>query len=480
MYSGTVSAPTRRSSSPVGEASHRSKGLIRLTMACNERCPFCNVPMENYKGRMNTPEGQLQAQLEEFASSGEQTLTISGGEPTLLQPRLLWLIRAARERLIPFIDLQTNAILIDDNYAKELADAGLTSAFVSLLSHRSDLHDELAGKPGAYLPCLRGIDALVAHGIDVTLNPVTTRQTQELLPEYVDFVAARLPTVKMISVSAVQPHGRAAENTDLLPDYEVLAPHIREARRRAFQLDIELVNPYCGLPPCVGWEDDLSRCVEAEEAKYRQKSGPNLSNKGNKSHGAPCARCAIKPWCGGVWHAYWDQRGGRGIEAPQTVVPPWLNRSLRARYQQIVPAHGTASESFEMTLDPSPTHWLWTDSFTHADIRHFLRSDYTELALDVEAKAFADVNELVRATRQLAQALRPILNRPRLWLGLRRVESKWSHCIRAISLAQAIGFDEVAILTDDPRRNDFYTAARERFPSLRLSMPNPENIRRLG
>ena len=30
------------------EDSHRTKGLLRLTMACNERCPFCNVPAEDY------------------------------------------------------------------------------------------------------------------------------------------------------------------------------------------------------------------------------------------------------------------------------------------------------------------------------------------------------------------------------------------------------------------------------------------------
>ena len=29
------------------EQSHRTKGLLRLTMACNEQCPFCNVPAED-------------------------------------------------------------------------------------------------------------------------------------------------------------------------------------------------------------------------------------------------------------------------------------------------------------------------------------------------------------------------------------------------------------------------------------------------
>ena len=44
------------------EESHRTKGLLRLTMACNERCPFCNVPMEDYPQR-HTPEPELRAQI---------------------------------------------------------------------------------------------------------------------------------------------------------------------------------------------------------------------------------------------------------------------------------------------------------------------------------------------------------------------------------------------------------------------------------
>ena len=53
------------------------------------------------------------------------------------------------------------------------------------------------------------------------------------MSDYVDFVAARLPRVRSISLSAVQPHGRAADNLELLPDYDVLAPVVRKARERA-------------------------------------------------------------------------------------------------------------------------------------------------------------------------------------------------------------------------------------------------------
>ena len=113
---------------------HRTKGLLRLTMACGERCRFCNLPVEDQEP-VTLDEEEVERTLAAFIARGERTLTISGGEPTLLEARLSPLVARARAGGIPFVELQTNAVLIDDAYAAELSAAGLTSAFVSLLSH---------------------------------------------------------------------------------------------------------------------------------------------------------------------------------------------------------------------------------------------------------------------------------------------------------------------------------------------------------
>ena len=118
------------------EDNHRTKGLVRLTMACNERCPFCNVPAEDYP-KLTPPEAEIAEQLQTFLDTGAQTLTISGGEPTLLRRRLLALVADARAGGIRSIELQTNAVLITPDYASALYTAGLTSAFVSCLLYTS-------------------------------------------------------------------------------------------------------------------------------------------------------------------------------------------------------------------------------------------------------------------------------------------------------------------------------------------------------
>ena len=379
-------ADNSKDPTPDAEDSHRTKGLLRLTMACNERCPFCNVPVEDYPRPTPSPD-EVQAELDAFVASGEQTLVISGGEPTLLKRRLLALIAQARERGIPLVELQTNAVLIDADYAQSLAQAGLTSAFVSLLSHIPEHHDVLAGLPGAFTRCVNGINALMECGVRVTLNPVTARLTQTLVAEYIDYVAQELPGVRSISLSAVQPHGRAANNTDLLPDYAVLAKHIRHARERAAHHGIELINPYCGLPLCVGWEDGLETSVEAiEAATGGWEDKPGIDNQGNKRHGEPCRGCALRTRCGGAWHAVWDTHAGTGLSAPLKSQLPWLGNADQTAGQTVVHAPDGLTDAHFRTLHAAstPTVWAWTDTLASRDPALLLRSGCTDLALDLD------------------------------------------------------------------------------------------------
>ncbi len=444
------------SARPPGEESHRTKGLLRLTMACNERCPFCNVPAEDYD-RLTPPEDETLAELQRFLDEGSETLTISGGEPTLLRKRLLRVIAEARAGTVRFVELQTNAVLIDDRYAGQLAEAGLTSAFVSFLSHVPEHHDALAGLEGAYDRCLRGIDALLDHGVHVTLNPVTAQRTQELVPDYIDFVARRLPRVRFISMSAVQPHGRARHNLELLPDYAVLRRTIPEARDRATQHGIEMVNPYCGLPLCVGWSDDLEHSVEAFEARGGGwRLTPGLDNLGNKSHGAACDRCVYRTRCGGAWHAYWDVRGGSGIAPPVALVEPWHPDAEGAAQQIVVAAPGGPVEATwrELALARTPTVWLWTDRLGAGDAGRLMDSPVTDLALELGSVDPAELKRTLQVARRVARAGRALQpqTRVRIRLGLRpSAETNPSAVHRTLSLGAAIGVDALRVLARGAR-----------------------------
>ncbi|MCK6523112.1 radical SAM protein, partial [Myxococcota bacterium] len=374
------------------EESHLTKGLVRLTMVCNERCPFCNVPAEAYP-TAPTPEAVIDGQIATLLAEGGRTLTISGGEPTLLRRRLLDTIRRARVAGVPLVELQTNAILITPDYAAALAEAGLTSAFVSLLSHLPEHHDLLAGLDGAFPRCLTGLDALIAAGVRVTLNPVLAAPTQTLLPDYLRFVAARLPGVKSVSVSAVQPHGRARQHLELLPDYALLGPAVKAAQDLAAMLGIELLNPYCGLPLCVGWAEAQERSVEALEAEVGGARALNIQNEHNKRQGPPCRRCALRTRCGGAWVEYWTVRGGSGLAAPRLAAPPWSPETPDAGAQRV-------SETLDgLSTATEPTRWWHTWALAPGDAARLLGSAATDLALRLDPQDRATLMELRRLQR---------------------------------------------------------------------------------
>lgn len=457
------------------EESHRTKGLLRLTMACNERCPFCNVPMEDYPQR-HTPEPELRAQIAAFAEGAERTLTISGGEPTLLRERLLWAVREARASGIELVELQTNAVLIDEGYARDLKEAGLTSAFVSLLSSVASEHDTLAGLDGAFAPCLRGIDALLDAGVRVTLNPVFASLTQERVPDYVRFVAERLPRVRSISLSAVQPHGRAAKALSLLPDYAVLGAAVKEAQARAAELGIELLNPYCGLPLCVGWEQALDRSVEAIEARAAPSlaQAPGVDNRGDKRHGPQCGRCVLRARCGGAWHAYWDERGGSGIAPPREHFDPFSGEAPSAM-EAVVDAPRLETQTLEdLARATQPTVWLRLGALAEGDGARLADSACTHLALALRpddlrpgALAFEELQILDRSRRAL-----PPQRHVRVCLGLRPAGLRAVH--RAVFAASAVGVSQLLILSRDAQRwEPLLRALREELPALELARVEP-------
>jgi MoaA/NifB/PqqE/SkfB family radical SAM enzyme len=78
--------------------------------------------------------------IKESASLGLKALSISGGEPTLY-PHLLELVREIKKYGVS-VQINSNGSLIDRQFAEELLQAGLDSAFISIYSHQAEVHNE--------------------------------------------------------------------------------------------------------------------------------------------------------------------------------------------------------------------------------------------------------------------------------------------------------------------------------------------------
>ena len=280
--------------------------VVRLGLACNEKCLFCNVPPE-----CREISGEKYARESVMRAKKGSCISLSGGEPTLY-PFLPDIIKIAAGRGVG-TELQTNAVLLSDpGKVKALARAGLNQAFVSLHSHIARVHDFLTGLEGSWEKGVAGIKNLHDAGIYVSINTVLTSVNYSGIPDFIVFIARRLG-VKLLSLSVVQPRKRALKNKALVPDYSKLDKPVRIAVNVAEREGLRLINPICGLPLCIGgWETCPEQCMEYVQAKFGQ------AFTAGKVKPDCCSRCAASEFCGGIWDEYNMLRGSSALRPFKT------------------------------------------------------------------------------------------------------------------------------------------------------------------
>ncbi|MDD4981697.1 MAG: radical SAM protein [Candidatus Omnitrophota bacterium] len=294
--------------SPFKAENSRRYPLLRLTLDCNASCLFCNVPVESSDSKEISTSGAKQL-ISKIAAVGQDAkIDFTGGEPTIRKD-LPKLIRYARLQGIETVQVQTNALkLADKGYLRSLQKAGLNKIFVGLHSFSPSVHDSLLGLPGAFEKCIKGVRNAILAGIEVTLNPVITSRNYKELPDYMLKVAT-LKKVNFISLSVVQPRGRAGINKDLVPDYKVIGPYVERALLIGNKLGLVINNPYCGLPMCVGgWYNYPQGCVEYCEGLIG-RGGKNE----DKIKASFCGKCSFNNFCNGVWKEYAKIHGFSGL-----------------------------------------------------------------------------------------------------------------------------------------------------------------------
>jgi len=111
-------------------AQHTCLGIIEVNTSCNLDCPICFAdsgtgPQEH---GFSLSLGQVESMLDSFVrAEGEpESVQLSGGEPSI-HPQILEMLRAARDRGVQLVMLNTNGIRLarDPRFAPALAEIGV-------------------------------------------------------------------------------------------------------------------------------------------------------------------------------------------------------------------------------------------------------------------------------------------------------------------------------------------------------------------
>ena len=174
-----------KSPSPLGP--HRQPPgpvvIWNLLRRCNLLCKHCySISGDvDFAGELSTDE--VYSVMDDLKAFRVPVLILSGGEP-LLRPDI-YDISARAKDLGFYVGLSTNGVLIDDDHASRINDAGYDYVGISL-DGIGEVHDRFRGKAGAFDDSLAAVRRLKALGVKVGLRFTMTMDNAANLEPLLD------------------------------------------------------------------------------------------------------------------------------------------------------------------------------------------------------------------------------------------------------------------------------------------------------
>lgn len=188
-----------------------------LTERCNNYCLMCSQPPRNVE------DGWIAEEILEalpLIDRSARELCFTGGEPTLLGPRLLDLVRAAKSYLpaTALHILSNGRSFAKESWARDVAAIAHPDLMfgIPLYSDIASVHDHVVQAKGAYDETVRGILNLKRHHVRVELRVVLQQQTVPRLADLARFITRNLAFVDHVALMALESTGFARANMDQL------------------------------------------------------------------------------------------------------------------------------------------------------------------------------------------------------------------------------------------------------------------------
>jgi len=157
---------------------HACLGIIEVNSACNMDCPLC---FANAGAGFNLTLEEVEQILDDFVRTegSPEVVQFSGGEPTI-HPQIVEMLRAAKQRNIRYVMLNTNGkrIANDDRFLAELAEIR-PAIYFQFDGFEPETYRVLRGEPDILAEKFRALDRLAQIGCRVILVPAVERGVNE-------------------------------------------------------------------------------------------------------------------------------------------------------------------------------------------------------------------------------------------------------------------------------------------------------------
>ena len=291
------------------------RALLRINGHCNMSCAFCFVD----RTVPDFDADDILGQIERMAKRDPSHLVLSGGEPTL-HPALPRFIARGKELGFRTVEIQTNGVKAAvPEYAKTLADAGLTKITVSLHSVDPEQSDKITRLPQAFGKTIASMHNFRRLGVLTQIAHVITKANYEQLPNTVRYLREEFPEAEghlSICFGVAQPISDLVY-TWVMPRFDEIKPFMKAALDYCLETRVGFggMIGQGGYPPCM-LDGDL---------RYYQGNLGNIYRSADwedQFYKAPrCAGCSFDPHCVGVRRLYVETYGDAEIKPFQADLP---------------------------------------------------------------------------------------------------------------------------------------------------------------
>lgn len=229
------------------------------TNQCNMSCKHCyRDAMMAHPEELDTKEAKTL--IEEIAKAGFKIMIFSGGEP-LMRPDILELIAyASHLKLRPVIG--SNGTLIDEEFAKQLKQAGTMGIGISLDSMDAIKHNQFRGLDDAWEKAVEGMKYARKVGLSFQIHTTVMDWNYHEILEITDF-AAKIGAVAH-HIFFLVPTGRALNIKEEFLDAHQYEKLLTAIVKKQQEVQIE-VKPTCA--------PQFMRIAKEQDVSFRFSKG---------------------------------------------------------------------------------------------------------------------------------------------------------------------------------------------------------------
>ena len=185
---------------------------LELTSKCNNKCLHCYSSSDAYRNDDNMTHDRWMSLISEAHSEGATSIQLIGGEP-LLYPKWRELVIKANEEGYEFIEIFTNATIIDDSCIEFFKQQNVNIA-TTIYADNAEVHDKVTLHPGSFNKTMDAVRKILDAGVPLRIASIIMKENENEADNIMKLLEDL--GVETTKLDVVRPTGRGDDDS-LLP-----------------------------------------------------------------------------------------------------------------------------------------------------------------------------------------------------------------------------------------------------------------------